>query len=86
MDSNVQTVRDSEGNLTVWVAGVKMLGQKNVQIVPSNDGSLTLIMGVPLSRVTMGEDTPTLPVETTVEDNVIYPAVWHNNSDEPIDH
>jgi hypothetical protein len=63
--SNVTVVRDQEGNLSVWVAGEKILGGGNIQM---SNGMLAFV--VPLTRVRLAEDVPATPVYE-FKDNVV---------------
>ena len=69
---NVALVRDDSGNISVWVAGNKITGQKNVQVVLGAEGQ-TLVLGIPLSRVVFAEyEEVEHPAIETKDSNVIY--------------
>jgi len=55
--SNVTTVRDQEGNLSLWVGNEKVLGVAAINI----QGGV-LSMAMPMSRVRFAEDVPATPV------------------------
>lgn len=52
--SNTTLVRDDAGELSVWVAGEKILGATQIQVNPSG----VLVFAVPMERVRMAEGTP----------------------------
>jgi hypothetical protein len=65
--SNVTIVRDpSDGKLSVWVAGNRMIGAMNVQI--TSEGYVALVIGV--GKFRLAESTPA-PIVYETKDNVI---------------